>query len=115
FGGGVRGVEEALGRGGKVAGPVDDLLGEMGSRAFAVHVLALLGKPEPGYASKLLEQKAKLPRFGTAYLARALAATLGPRHAAVTGLMDDLARAVKVDGQLAMVPEPPRHRPDYYM
>src|SRR4029077_19143473 len=66
FDGGVRWLHEARAREGKVAGPVDDLLGEMGSRAFAVHVLALLGKPEPGYASKLLEQKAKLPRFGTA-------------------------------------------------
>jgi uncharacterized protein YfaS (alpha-2-macroglobulin family) len=103
--GGVRWLHEALARDGNVAGPIDDILGERGSRAFAVHVLAALGSPDPAYASKLLEDKGRLPLFGTAFLARALAASLGPRHAAVTGLVDDLARAVEVSGPLAMLHE----------
>jgi uncharacterized protein YfaS (alpha-2-macroglobulin family) len=112
---GVAWLRMALARDEKVAGPVDDLLGEMGSRAFAVHVLGLLDRPDPGYASKLLEEKAKLPRFGTAFLARALALDLGPTHAAVTGLLDDLAGAVERSGPTAVIRERPGHDLGYYM
>src|SRR5262249_37951986 len=59
---GVAWLHGALGRDEKVAGPIDDMLGEMGSRAFAVHVLGLLQSPDPGYATKLLEKKGELPR-----------------------------------------------------
>ena len=113
--GGVRWLHEALARDEKVAGPIDDILGERGSRAFAVHVLAELGSPDPAYASRLLEGKQQLPLFGTAFLARALAASLGPRHAAVTGLVDDLSRAVEVSGPLAMLHERPGHDLGWYM
>ena len=50
-------------------------------------------KPDPGYANKLLETKAELPRYGKAFLARALALNLGAQDPAVTELLDDLARA----------------------
>ncbi len=112
---GVAWLHRALGRDAKVSGPVDDLLGEMGSRAFAVHVLALLDSPDPGYASKLLEQKNDLPRFGTAFLAQALALNLGPKHAAVTGLLDDLAGAIEAKGPVALIRERPGHNLGYYM
>jgi uncharacterized protein YfaS (alpha-2-macroglobulin family) len=115
FDGGIRWLHQALGRDEKVAGPIDDILGEMGSRAFAVHVLALLDSPDPGYASKLLEGKDKLPRFGTAFLARALALNLGAQHQAVTGLLDDLAHAVENKGTRALVRERPGHDLGYYM
>jgi uncharacterized protein YfaS (alpha-2-macroglobulin family) len=112
---GVAWLHQALGSEAKVAGPVDDLLGEMGSRAFAVHVLGLLDSPDPGYASKLLEQKEMLPRFGAAFLAQALALNLGPKHAAVTGLLDDLSRAIETNGAVALVRERPGHDLGYYM
>ena len=112
---GVAWLHRSLGRDAKVAGPVDDLLGEMESRAFALHVLGLLDSPDPGYASKLLEQKDELPRFGTAFLAQALALNLGPKHAAVTGLLDDLAGAIETKGAVALVRERQGHNLGYYM
>jgi alpha-2-macroglobulin len=115
FDGGVAWLRGALARDEKVAGPIDDILGEMGSRAFAVHVLAELQRPEPGYAAKLLESKDKLPRFGTAFLARALAHSLGRDHAQVTGLLDELSRAIEIKGALALVREPPGRDLGYYM
>jgi uncharacterized protein YfaS (alpha-2-macroglobulin family) len=96
---GVTYLREALARDAKLAGPIDDLLGEMGSKAFSVHVLAELGSPDAAYATKLLEKKEQLPRFGQAFLARALALNLGAGHSAVTGLLDDLARAEREIGQ----------------
>ena len=112
---GVAWLHGSLGTDAKVAGPIDDLLGEMGSRAFAVHVLGLLDSPDPGYASKLLAQKDDLPRFGTAFLAQALALDLGPRHAAVTGLLDDLSSAIETKGPVALIRERPGHDLGYYM
>jgi uncharacterized protein YfaS (alpha-2-macroglobulin family) len=112
---GIGYLHAALGSDAKVAGPIDDMLGEMGSRAFAVHVLGLLGTPEAGYASKLLESKDGLPRFGTAFLARALALNLGAQHPAVTGLLDDLARAAQPVGAGALIREAPGHDLDWYM
>jgi uncharacterized protein YfaS (alpha-2-macroglobulin family) len=98
-----------LGRDETVAGGVHSELGEMGSRAFAVHVLAMLQRPDPGYANKLLEKKAALPRFGEAFLARALALNLGAQHPAVTGLLDDLVHAVESKGSAAIIREPGQH------
>ncbi|HEY7373942.1 MAG TPA: MG2 domain-containing protein [Polyangia bacterium] len=104
-----------LGRDSTVAGGVHSELGEMGSRAFAVHVLAMLNKPDPGYATKLLEKKAELPRFGEAFLARALALNLGAQDPAVTGLLDDLTRAAETSGATAMIREPSRDHLWWYM
>jgi uncharacterized protein YfaS (alpha-2-macroglobulin family) len=112
---GVGWLHQALGRDAKVAGPIDDLLGEMGSRAFVVRVLGLLDSPDPGYASKLLAQKEDLPRFGTAFLAQALALNLGPKHAAVTGLLDDLSGAIETKGTVALVRERRGRDLGYYL
>jgi uncharacterized protein YfaS (alpha-2-macroglobulin family) len=104
-----------LGRDATVAGGVHSELGEMGSRAFAVHVLAMLQKPDPGYANKLLEKKAELPRFGQAFLARALALNLGAQHPAVAGLLDDLARAAESTATTAVIREAGGDKLRWYM
>jgi uncharacterized protein YfaS (alpha-2-macroglobulin family) len=104
-----------LGRDATVAGGAHSELGELGSRAFAVHVLAMLQKPDPGYANKLLEKKAELPRFGEAFLARALAMNLGAQHPAVTGLLDDLVHAMEAKGSAAIIREPDADRLHWYM
>ena len=86
-------------------------LGELGSRAFAVHVLGdVATSPDPGYANKLLEKKAELPRFGQAFLARALALNLGAQHPAVTGLLDDVAPRAVTTGTTAVIREPGRRQ-----
>lgn len=95
------------------AGGIHNELGELGGRAFALYVLDGLGKPEPGFATKLLEQKNELPRFGQAFLARALAGSLGAGDAAVTSLLDGLVAAVKEDGDAATIPDSPDLR--WYM
>lgn len=65
-----------------------DLGYELSSRAFSVYVLALMGQPEPGLASALAGRADAMPHFGQAFLARALAASVGPTHASVTALLD---------------------------
>ena len=71
--------------------------------------------PIPGYANKLLERKAELPRFGEAFLARALALNLGAQHPAVTGLLDDLAHAAETKGADAIIREPGGEHLRWYM
>ena len=112
---GTRYLRAQLGRDAKMAEGVHSELGELGSRAFAVHVLGMLNSPDPGYANKLLEKKAELPRFGTAFLARALALNLGAQHPAVTGLLDDLVRAVEPKGASAIIREPGSEHLRWYM
>ena len=112
---GVAWLHRALGSDEKVASAIDDDLGEMGSRAFAVHVLAVLDSPDAAYATKLLEDKAKLPRFGQAFLARALALNLGATSPSVTGLLDDLAGAARPDGATALIGESRDHNLGWYM
>ena len=85
----LAGATPAAGEG----GGVHNELGELGSRAFVLHVLGLFGKPDPGYATKLLEKKDRLPRFGLAFLAQAMARDLGPGHARVKGILDELLGA----------------------
>jgi uncharacterized protein YfaS (alpha-2-macroglobulin family) len=98
---GVSYLRAELGRDVNVAGGVHSELGEMGSRAFAVHVLGLLAKPDPGYATKLLEKKAAMPRFGEAFLARALAQNVGAQHPSVVALVDGLVKAAEPRGTTA--------------
>ena len=72
--------------------------------------------PDPGYANKLLEKKAELPRFGEAFLARALALNLGAQHPAVTGLLDDAGRAPPSrTGRHALIREPGSDTLHWYM
>ena len=69
----------------------------------------------PATPASCSRSKDKLPRFGTAFLARALAGTLGKRHASVTGLLDDLSRSIETTGALAMIHEPAGHDLGWYM
>jgi uncharacterized protein YfaS (alpha-2-macroglobulin family) len=85
------------------SGGVHNELGELGARAFALYMLDRLGKPEPGYATKLLESKSTLPRFGQAFLARALAGSLGAHDPAVTSLLDGLVEVARHDGDAAFI------------
>jgi hypothetical protein len=109
-------LRKSLGEDVKQAG-VHNELGELGSRAFALYVLNLLGKPEPAAATRLLEQKERLPRYGLAFLAQALGGALGREHARVAGLLDELLRAAdrKPGGLLALVRERPDPRLGWYM
>ncbi|MBI4508588.1 MAG: hypothetical protein HY698_03055 [Deltaproteobacteria bacterium] len=95
--------------------PIHDELGDLGGRAFALHVLALLNRPQPGAAAKLLEQEDALPRFGKAFLGRALAASLGPNDPGVAKLLDELEAQAELDGERALVREPEGERLAYYM
>jgi uncharacterized protein YfaS (alpha-2-macroglobulin family) len=112
---GVRYLRQELGREVKIAGGVHSELGELGSRAFALHVMGLLNQPDPGFAAKLLEQKSGLPRFGEAFLARALAMNLGAQHPSVVALLDGLARAAEPKGATALIREPGRKDLHWYM
>jgi uncharacterized protein YfaS (alpha-2-macroglobulin family) len=100
----------------RATGGVHNELGEMGSRAFALHVLALLGKPEPPAATRLFEKRGELPRFGTAFLARALSASLGPNDPTVVDLVNELVHAVEPTSEgAARVPEPSGPALSWYM
>ncbi len=112
---GVKYLRAQLGRDVTVAGGVHSELGEMGSRAFAVHVLGLLSQPDPGYAAKLLEKKAGLPRFGEAFLARALAQNVGAQHPSVVALLDGLVNAAQPKGATALIREPGGASMHWYM
>jgi hypothetical protein len=80
--------------------------GELASRAFALYVMSLWGQAQPSSATQLFEKRAQLPRYGMAYLARALAASLGPDDASVATVLDELAKAAEVTGDSAVVLEP---------
>jgi uncharacterized protein YfaS (alpha-2-macroglobulin family) len=53
---------------------VAEIAGEEGSRAFAHYVLAAFGQADAGGLGRLYEERAQLPIFGRAFLARALVA-----------------------------------------
>jgi uncharacterized protein YfaS (alpha-2-macroglobulin family) len=94
---------------------VHDELGEQGSRAFAVHVLALLGHPEPGHTARLAEAADTLPRFGQAFLARALAATAGRDAPGVKALLDKLLTSARRGSDGLLIPESEGPRLAWYM
>lgn len=62
-------------------------MGELGSRAFALYVLTVLKQPEAGHTTALAERADKLPTYGQAFLARALASVVGEAHASVGNLL----------------------------
>jgi len=94
---------------------VHNELGDLGSRAFGLHVLALLGKPEAQLATKLREDRGKLPRYGQAFLARALAASLGKRDKTVKELVDELAGAAEKKQGATLIREPNGKELGWYM
>ena len=65
------------------------------TRAFALYDLALLGRPEPAYAEKLMAERQGMPLFGRAFLLKALRAGRGaPRSQDL--LLSELLNLVKV-------------------
>src|SRR6185503_9535906 len=65
--------------------------GHLGAQAFAVYVRALYKDKAAGAAATTLLKEAKMPIYGKAYVARALAASVGAKDAAVQKLVDELA------------------------
>ncbi|MBP6630020.1 MAG: hypothetical protein KA297_11370 [Kofleriaceae bacterium] len=97
-------------------GEVHNPHGDAGSRAFALYVRAVLGDPDTAAATKMLAQADALPIYGQAFLARALAAGLGPRDPAVAGLVAKLAaRATAATASGGLVAEPREADLDWYM
>lgn len=68
----------------------DNLEDQLGAQAFALYVRALLGEKDPQAATTLLGEP-KLPVYGKAFLARALAAATHARDPAVVKLVAELA------------------------
>jgi uncharacterized protein YfaS (alpha-2-macroglobulin family) len=87
--------------------------GDAATLAMAAFVLADQGKPDAGLMARLYDLRAGLPRWGQAFLLRALVAGKGDAAmiAEVRGL---LVAAVTVTGERALVREA-RGEHDYYM
>jgi alpha-2-macroglobulin len=81
------------------ARPYHNEAGNLGSQAFALYVRAVLGDKDPQAATTLLG-KPKLPVYGKAFLARALAASTGRKDPAVVKLVDELAAAALVSSKI---------------
>jgi uncharacterized protein YfaS (alpha-2-macroglobulin family) len=86
---GVAALERDLGEQ-KSMGVWDNILGENGSRAFALYMLAELGKPDAGGMAKLFDQRNDLPLFGEAFLAAAMKRG-GGAPASIDALVADVA------------------------
>ncbi len=81
--------------------------GNLGNQAFALYVRAVLGDKDTQAATKLLAE-AKMPLYGKAYLARALAAGTSAKDPAVVKLVGELAAAANAatkDGKLIEEPD----------
>jgi uncharacterized protein YfaS (alpha-2-macroglobulin family) len=82
----------------KSMGEWDNILGENGSRAFAMWILAELGKPDAGGMAKLFDARNTLPVFGEAFLAAAMKKG-GGAPASIEALVKDVvAHARPVPG-----------------
>lgn len=70
--------------------------------AFIVDVFAMNGSPDPGWQSRLFEAREKLPVFGRALLAHAMATTKSDREA-LAELERELKNHIRLDGPVAKV------------
>jgi alpha-2-macroglobulin len=89
--------------------------GDLGSQAFALYVRAVLGDKAATADATTLAADPKLPIFGKAYVARALAAGVGAKDPAVKKLVDELATAAAVAAKDQLVVEPDQASLGYYM
>ncbi|HEY3355314.1 MAG TPA: MG2 domain-containing protein [Polyangia bacterium] len=87
--------------------------GSAGARAFALYVLGVVGRPEPGAAARLYEERAGLPLYGKALLARALARAGQP--ALAQQLVGEIAAAAPAGTGAAVLREPDEDRLWYYL
>ena len=90
-----------------------EIMGEAGSHAFALYVLAIWKRPEPGLAAKLFADREKLPRYGKAFLARAIAASSGDPEMVRTLVTEMTAGGAK-KGDGVVLPEPAGDRLAFY-
>jgi uncharacterized protein YfaS (alpha-2-macroglobulin family) len=65
------------------------------TRAFALYDFALLGRPDPAYAEKLMAERQGMPLFGRAFLLKALRAGRGARRSQDL-LLSELLNLIKV-------------------
>jgi uncharacterized protein YfaS (alpha-2-macroglobulin family) len=65
--------------------------GNLGAQAFSLYVRALYKDKQAAAATTALLKEAKLPIYGKAYAARALAASVGAKDPAVVALVGELA------------------------
>jgi alpha-2-macroglobulin len=72
--------------------------------AFLVDVLAEAGISDPGYESRLFDDRNQLPLFARAFLAHALALTKG-MEAQSKAVGGEIASALRIDGNSAFVAE----------
>ncbi len=84
-------------------GNSDNPLGENGSRAFALFVLADLGKADTGAMAKLFAERATLPVFGEALLLRAMARARSDKGNIDVLMKDLLSHASPVAGNAGAV------------
>jgi alpha-2-macroglobulin len=90
--------------------------GNLGAQAFAVYVRALYKDKAAGAAATTLLKEAKLPIYGKAYVARALALSVGAKDPAVAQLVTDLATlATNATKTEALIKEPEDDEMDWYM
>ncbi|MEJ7604112.1 MAG: alpha-2-macroglobulin family protein [Kofleriaceae bacterium] len=98
------------------ARPYYDEAGNLGSQAFALYVRALYKDKDATAAATTLTAHPKLPVFGKAFLARALAARLGAKDPAVkrqVAELGEIATAAMTAGTLIV--EPADKDLDWYM
>jgi alpha-2-macroglobulin len=90
--------------------------GDLGAQAFAVYVRALYKDKAAAAAATTLLKNAKLPIYGKAYVARALAASVGAKDPAVVAIVNELATlADKATKTEALIVEPEDDEMDWYM
>jgi uncharacterized protein YfaS (alpha-2-macroglobulin family) len=94
-------------------GGYHEAMGDAGSRAFALYVLGEWGRPDPGMVGEMFGERSQLPRFGKAFLLRALLRSGGDPAQVDTLIGEITAGAVpRADGVL--LPEPDGGRLAYY-
>ena len=112
---GVRYLKRALSQPVKNS-PVHNELGDLGSKAFALYVLSLLGHADGQAATRFASSDgSNLPLFGKAFLVRALAASTSVKQPAVRSLLEELERAAAVKDGRALVKEPGGDKLAWYM
>jgi uncharacterized protein YfaS (alpha-2-macroglobulin family) len=101
---GLKALGEGLSE--KDMGHSDNPLGEAGSRAFALYVLAELDRPDTGAMARLFAERASLPVFGEALLARALKKGGGDAAAIDTLVADVVGHAQKTGDGAQRITDP---------
>ena len=86
--------------------------GEIATMAMAAQVLAELGHADPGLNARLYEARGALPRYGQAFLLRAMHRANGPA-AQIATLKKQLLSAAQRSGEVAMIRESSRGRQSF--